>query len=356
MHRITVQQTSEWEYRPHLDGLRALAVLGVVGFHFQAGRIRGGALGVVVFFVLSGWLITGLLVAEREATGRIDVKAFYLRRALRLYPALIVAVTVICGTAVLMGVTRGVWLAAGTTLVYANDFTKALGGTPSRWLDPTWSLGVEEQFYLVWPLVLIWLLRRGATRRKCGLWCMAVAGAAGMLEIPVRHLAGFEAAYFLPAGSLLPLLAGAGTALIGLRLGRTVAIVSTVVLVAAFVFGPDPYGTAYFEGWHQLASVCSALLIAGLVGSSGLGVLRSQPMVWLGRRSYAVYLYHQAVYVALVESTSLPGSMVTAVGVTLSIGLAAASYRYVETPFLRRKARLARVRGEATATVALATP
>ena len=158
------------QYRPELDGLRALAVVLVMGSHFNLpGFSSGGFVGVTLFFVLSGYLITSVLVAERHAIGSVSLRRFYLRRAARLLPALAVLLVVVGGSLVAMDA-AGV-AAAGVTsaALYVSNLAVAAGVNTGP-LEHTWSLAIEEQFYLVWPAVLLalWNSAAGAARRRAG--------------------------------------------------------------------------------------------------------------------------------------------------------------------------------------------
>ncbi len=358
--RLAIRQghsaTLRWTYRPEFDGCRALAILAVVGYHYLPGIFGGGYVGVEVFFVLSGYLITGLLRFEHADRNRIDLRAFYARRILRLYPALI---AVVVGAIVLVVVTghRGqstlvVAESVAASLFYVADFA-SLKGRFIGFLDPTWSLGVEEQFYIAWPLVLIWALRR-ASVSKIGMWCRSVALALCVADVAFRVLLGSDATYFTPLGNAAPLLLGCSVALSAGRWrwpGTFVCAAGAYLAVFAFV-GPNSRDVALWLGPQQVAGVAAVIGIAWLAAGSTSRVLASRPLVWLGRRSYGLYLWHQAVLVGLDrELPHASTGVVALIGIPLSVLIAAASYRYIEQPFLRRKARFARVPGEAAASL-----
>ena len=343
-----------WVYRPELDGLRALAMLAVVAYHYDSERFGGGYLGVPVFFVLSGYLITGLLTAERESKGRVDLLAFYARRALRLYPALLV---VVLGALILAPITghRGVptprlYDAGAASLLYINDFVLAAGAHLTYWFDVTWSLGVEEQFYLVWPLILLFALSRldAPTVGRC---CVALAIVAGVVDIVCQPLLGFAATYYSPIGSAMPLLLGCGISFLPVRLParslarlRGLAAAGCLALAALVVLAPPLGDPSVWRGPEQITAIAAAAVIYFLASTSGFAVMRSRVLVWLGRRSYGIYLIHEGVRSAV--QNALPharGSLVAALGVSGSVALAGLCYHYVEAPFLRRKRRFARV-------------
>lgn len=321
-----------------LDGLRALAVLGVVAFHMAGDIARGGFLGVSVFFVLSGYLITTLLLAERARTGSIDLRAFYLRRALRLYPALVVAVVLAAVLGVVAtGSTSGdVAASSAGAMTYVTDITEA-AGAPVGLLGHTWSLAIEEQFYILWPLALILL-----ARRKWVLRGALAAVAAATLVTAALHPAIGRVSYFLPWTHVCGLLLGAALAVRRPRIAPAAAVLALAVLLVAMATVAGPFWTPlYFGGWLAV-SLLAAVLIASTTtedpGRLQRG-LASRPAVWLGRRSYGVYLFSapitEAVNRELHASLRLRG-LVVAVATLL---IAEASYRWVESPFLRRKER-----------------
>jgi peptidoglycan/LPS O-acetylase OafA/YrhL len=346
-----------WRYRPQLDGLRAVAVVAVMGFHFFPEVFRGGHLGVELFFVLSGYLITGLLVAEHSSSSRIDLGAFWARRALRLYPALLVVVS---ATLLFAGVfggpslgDRSVLVSTVAALLYVNDFA-LLAGNFNGYLDPTWSLAVEEQFYIAWPLVLRRMLRTrtpAAVARIVGVLAAVCAILASLtFFVATRYLhhrgLGFRLDYFTPLGHATALLTGSVVALAPLRPSRmlsSLAGVGGALMVALFFVGPGLHDTALWDGVQPLFVLGAAGVIAHQA-SHRFRPLAAAPVVWLGRRSYGVYLWHQAILVAVShELTHASRLELALIGIPCSIAIAALSYRYVEQPFLRYKTRFARV-------------
>jgi peptidoglycan/LPS O-acetylase OafA/YrhL len=315
-----------------------LAVLLVLAAH-SSPRLPFGGTGVTVFFVLSGYLITTLLIREREVTGRISRRLFYLRRANRLYPALLTMLVV----TVVLGAPVGSALRAGTyTTNLFNSF--GIGSFP---YGHTWSLAMEEQFYLLWPLLLPGVLRGGRRARallgllamlSCGAgWAFAALthGGAGVLSFnPLLRAHGPI------AGCLLALYLHRRTTPLprpGLIGGLGLALVA-----ASLAVGLAGSGNPAAFGWNAITPVVGALLlIGGLVGgASGISrLLSAKPAVWMGTRSYAVYLWHYP----LIELGQLRGwslSMAALVGVTASLAVAEISYQWVERPFLRLNQRL----------------
>lgn len=320
-------------YRPALDGLRGIAVLAVVLNHAGLlGFAGGGGFGVSLFFVLSGFLITTLLVEERRASGAIDLRRFYGRRIRRLLPALVVLGVVFTIAGFIAG--RGV-LAAGQALVsvaYVGNWARILelnvGG-----LQHTWSLAIEEQFYLVWPLALTLLTSRGRI-----LW---VVGGLAVASVALQQLVGGgERAYLGSDTRAFDLLAGVGLALLftsGRRIRpprwlQAAALLALPLMIARI--GPEWYFDHVALGlWALVAGVMVAAAI------NGWRWLASPVLVWVGGISYALYLWHYPLYYPPFDLfAGSPLRMPLIVG--LSFVLAWASTRFIEAPFRGRSAAL----------------
>ncbi len=335
------------EFRSDIEGLRAVAVLLVVACHCGVSWCRGGFIGVDVFFVLSGYLITGLLVAEIRRTSRLDLPRFYARRARRLLPALLlVLVATLAAGALIQGPQEIEFAgrAARATALYVSnvffDQNAADYFAPDVESNPflhTWSLGVEEQFYLVWPLLLLLGMRRGRSNRPL-IWLLAAVASLSLLfciwSTAHRPTLAF---YELPARAwefgLGGLLACAGVS--RLR-GATASLVGWLglagILVAAYLLRDG----AGFPGW--LATVPAlgtvAVLSAGPARSPcGVGLLLdSRPMQYLGARSYSWYLWHWPfIVLAAAMAPAIPVVGKVIVGAA-SLGAASLTYRLVEQP------------------------
>lgn len=378
-------------YLPGLDGIRAVAVAAVVLYHLQMPFADGGLLGVSVFFTLSGLLITSLLVKEFERSGRIALGSFWLRRARRLLPAILVLVpVVVIATLVtrpdrVAGVARDgmyalLYVANWATILRGGDYFQRFSGPGP--LDHLWSLAIEEQFYLAWPLVVAGLLV--ATRRvargkgiplavltaalaAASTWAMFCAydpsaqnntrayegtdtraaalllGALAAVLLPLHRVAGRAAS----ARTILDLLAAAGLA----------TIVTCIVVT-------DEYSSFLYRGGELLLAAATILLAFGASHPETLTgrILGSSPMRWVGARSYGIYLWHLPVVAflpdgVLDEAPVLRGALSAA----LILVLAAISYHLVEDPIRRRvpfargwRVLLRAVPVAAVATVALA--
>jgi peptidoglycan/LPS O-acetylase OafA/YrhL len=373
------------KYMKFLDGLRCISIAWVILLHlpFDKSGVLGlvasrGWMGVDMFFVISGFLITSLLLAEREQTGHIGLGNFYVRRTLRIWPAyyLLVAITLAIGLLpqVAPGLVQGtlserilrtiVWPATYLTNAYV-----AYNGSEDVTLLHSWSLALEEQFYLLWPAVLILAGRRAVHLVVTTI----VAITAWRLWLTFHIPAGIPAMrriFYAPDTRMDVLLYGVLVAF-AVRSDACKTWVtrwlsrSWVLGALALAFAVVVYACNRWSGWfgNSLGYGCSAAILAGwlayLVVVRPAGPLRWlewRPIAYVGKISYGVYLFHSGVIDALrglmAEPVSVGGKVLYAVAVYgLSIGVAALSYKYFESPILKLKSRF--VAG--TAPVAAAT-
>ena len=367
-----------------LDGLRAIAVAVVLVYHLLPGLLPGGMVGVDAFFVISGFLITSLLLVERRTTGRIDVRRFWTRRLRRIVPALLVAVAATVAAAaclggdVLLAVRRQV---IGSVLLVYNWVEIVAGSsyfdqTQPLLLTNVWSLAVEEQFYLVWPLVVIVLLARGVSRRRVRAGAvlalgLSLASAVWALRL-VRDGAPVSRVYMGTDTHAFGLMLGAAWALwhgratqedleplpVGLRRARGAAGwvgLAGLLVLARFAGETAADGGAGPEPALIIASVCALAVVQAftgeVAGAAGpartlMRLLESRPLKWLGERSYGLYLWHWPLGVlAFYAIPPTANPWVVAVGVLgLTLCAAELSYALIETP-VRRDGLLARLRG-----------
>lgn len=309
-------------------------------------------MGVDVFFVLSGFLITTLLFAEHGKSGGISLGKFYGRRALRLYPALLAVLLVgviFYKDLGYRGSLGGYGQSAAIAGTYLEDFVYGFTGDAHGLFGHTWSLAIEEQFYLCWPPLVILLLAR---RRDPLRWAAAgaivswlIAAAYALWQHPEGGVA--NGAYFLPWSRFSQLLAGCVLAMVVTRyqtpmvLRRTGAGVSAVVVMVGLVLAGSRLGRGVEISWLAPAiaiATCALIWHLNEASSPLRALLGWPPLYWLGRRSYGIYLIHLPV-LAIVSNHfhSRRGDQLSMLVITLV--LAALSYRYVEMPFLRMKKR-----------------
>ena len=347
-----------------LDGVRAIAVTLVILFHLTPGTTIGGYLGVDIFFVVSGFLITTLLLRERAETGRIRLGAFWSRRARRLLPALIVLVLVCCTAAWAIGgdVLVGLGLQVLGAATFSSNWlllaagSSYFGDTVPELFRNLWSLAVEEQFYLVWPLLLVLVLVRMPRWLRVSLvGLLAAASAVAMALLytpsdPNRVYYGTDThAFGLAIGAILALLAISWPrrALEWARASRRLlGAVGPIALLALLGFAVLMPGDApfVFRGGLVIVAVLTALVIATLLVPNtplgrllDLGVLR-----WIGVRSYGLYLWHWPVFVLVVSALpdwqrdGASGWALGGIALAISVAATAVSYRFVEQPIRRR--------------------
>ncbi len=381
-------------YIPALDGLRTLAVVAVVLYHLNLTWAQGGLLGVTIFFVLSGYLITRLLLNEIAKTGRIDLKSFWIRRIRRLFPAVVTVVVVTCA---LCTVFNHVMLTKMRpdilpSLLFFNNWWQIMQdvsyfnalGDPSP-LTHFWSLAIEEQFYLIWPPLLLAMVSVHTSKpntRRVVLGLAAVSAVAMMVLYnpatdPSRVYYGTDTRVFslllgawmafIPDRDLAPArlvrhlgldrLAGAGkhdksksdTAEAATtkpsELARfwsspaSIDLMGVVGLVglAAMVALTNGYTAFQYRGGTLLCSILTLMVIAACVQPQGMvaRALAAEPLVWIGKRSYSIYLWHYPLLLLMNPVANINDTpwWHYILQVLLVVAVAECSYRFIETPF-----------------------
>lgn len=338
--------------RGDIEGLRALAVLLVVAYHAGVGQFPGGFIGVDVFFVISGFLITKFLIDEASRDGKIDLRQFWGRRIRRIIPMslLVVVVTVIFGLFTLEpGRIRelatvaigAVGLSANFVLHYTTD-TYLSGVTPPSPLRHYWSLAVEEQFYLVWPLILFGTVKVGRTHWKSWLaGVVVVMGGASLIFSVVITSTQRGVGYYMPHARIWEILAGSGLALLGANIFKIPVWLRTVIgwlgliciLWSAVAFSAE----TVFPGSAALLPVFGTVAVLAAVGTSWgpQRVLRIAPAQRVGAWSYSLYLWHWPVLVLAEAQFGTLSGWTKLWLVVASVLLSVVSYTYVEQPVRR---------------------
>ena len=347
-------------YMPGVDGLRALAVAAVVTYHIGAAWLPGGFLGVDIFLVISGYLITSLLLAERRATEGIDLVRFWIRRARRLLPALFVMMALVLAVMVIVhpgevAQLRGATLAslgyvANWYFVFADQPYFDQFGRPSVFLH-LWSLAVEEQFYLLWPPIMAAGIAFFGRRRLLIGVLAGIAGSAilawalyepftdpsriyyGTDTRAVCLLAGVALAFLWPASRLRPLTARRPRIVL-----ESAGIAAVMVLGLALTRLGELDAALYKGGFLWVALATAVLVAVSAHPSSWIGkALGVTPLVWIGLRSYGIYLWHWPIIMLTRPGEDVPidGAPLAVVQIALTVAVAALSYRYVETPIRR---------------------
>jgi peptidoglycan/LPS O-acetylase OafA/YrhL len=346
-------------YMPALDGLRAFAVLAVLAYHGDMPWARAGFLGVDVFFVISGYLITALLLSEHTRNGRISLRRFWGRRALRLLPGLLVMLGVVALVVPILAPDQNESLRGDLTaaLTYVSNwwlifqdkpYFEAIGRPPV--LQHLWSLAVEEQFYLLWPLVLTFGLRNPFRRpRRLVKWILlAVAASAVAMGLMYSPEADASRVYYGTDTRLGTILLGAALAFLwspGHRTAsprwvgsftRDVACLGSLAVIGYLMVTWNEFVPQLYRGGFTGVALLTLVVVAvaSHPGALTKGLLGNLPMRWLGQRSYSIYLWHWPVFMLTRPDldVSLNGLPLFALRLGITMCLAIASYGLVEKP------------------------
>jgi peptidoglycan/LPS O-acetylase OafA/YrhL len=335
------------------DGIRGVSILAVFGYHAAVPHMTGGWLGVEVFFVLSGYLITGVLLGEHARTGRVMIDRFWARRLFRLWPALLVMVVVVAPTYSLGPFAWKTFASyagsAAQVALYVWDVSLSYLGANAGFIGHTWTLGVEMYFYILWPLLLVWLLRR-ARRHLLAPALIALCGAS--IVATTVHLGTDptgQLSYYAPYTQALPLLLGCLLAVgrdddlvrsLSPKWGSVLATAGIGGLAALIVLSDKLDGPNFFRPL-LIASICAGSLLLGIeINPSSLvaRLLSVRPLAALGLISYSFYLYQSPIIFGIGSGIHgvlrLPGLL------AITTGCATLSYLLVERRFVRLGRRL----------------
>ena len=353
------------QYIPAIDGLRALAVIAVMFYHLGFSWIPGGFLGVDLFFVISGYVITRLLLDSIAQSGGLDLRGFYIARARRLLPALLF-------TVVTTTIAIGIW-APDTIKRFVTDMPFALTGTMNWWLvareqdyfesigrppllQHTWSLAVEAQFYLVWPLILYFILKR-LGKNRIPFAALLIAAASGItllivsLSLDASNSSDVSHIYFGTDTHSIGLFLGAALAVSWIPQNFTttltkqaqnfidgVGVFGFIGILATFLFINESDPTLYKIAF-PLAAIFGAAIIMSVVhpASRFAPVLENPVLLWIGQRSYAIYLWHWIIFQVTRPTVDLAGQTwaLYSLRILIVFALADISLRYVEIPIRR---------------------
>lgn len=351
------QEEKKRRYMPGLDELRALAVLAVIAYHLNPAWLPGGFLGVSLFFTLSGYLVTDLIVQEWETNGRFDLKRFWIRRARRLLPAMLGVLVVIVILSLVFDPVRkhalqGDVLAA---LIYMNNWWFILRDVsyfesfgPASPLGHFWSLAIEEQFYLLWPLLLLPALRR-MPRMRIIRWMLGLALGSAVL-MAVLYVPGTDPSrvYYGTDTRIFAILIGAALAMVWpsvklkkgaspkARFALNATGVGGLLLLALACYKVDEYQPFLYRGGFFLLALLSAVLIAVMAHPENRIANRKFTgwLRWIGKRSYGLYLWHYPIVVLTTPTTAADEVSLWRIALQLAATffIAELSWRFLEVP------------------------
>ncbi|TCM96218.1 peptidoglycan-N-acetylmuramate O-acetyltransferase [Paenibacillus sp. BK033] len=352
---------SKKRYMPGIDGLRALSVLAVIAYHLNMKWAQGGLIGVAIFFVISGYLITDQILIQKQRHGRLDLKDFWIRRARRLLPAMFCMLLFVAIWLLLLDPNRlnhlqGDYL---SSLFYVNNWWLIFHqvsyfesfGPPSP-IGHLWSLSIEEQFYLIWPLLLLLTHRRGK------LFVMIlIAAVASALAMAFLYVPGSDPSrvYYGTDTRMFGLLIGAALAVVwpSHKLNAAVSKASrfsmdaiggiSIIALIAMMHRMNEYDASLYRGGFLGLSLLTAIAIAVLAHPASFlaKAMGLRPLKWIGVRSYSLYIWHYPIIILTNPSNQAvtPGPLLIVVQIAASFALAALSYKYVEEPLRRGSLR-----------------
>ena len=342
------------QYEPAIDGLRCVAVCLVLLFHGGWSLFSGGYVGVSLFFTLSGFLITSLLVVEYETNNKISLRAFYSRRMKRLLPASLFCLILVSiwawqnqfsGSVDVRSdvIASALQVANWRDLAQGQSYGELIGAAQPGPLDHFWSLSIEEQFYWLWPVVMLWVVRRGKTHQSRSRSVYFLTGLAMIAAPVIAWVWGDNAAYWSTPARFGEILVGASLAMWvrhpqaqRTRWSLWGWLGLLVVLISAVTWSSNS-GPAY-HGLLPLFAVASAGTILGAMSlGSFRNILSARPFVEIGRRSYGIYLFHWPVFVLITDRTfDISRYALFAIRCVITFAIAGLSFTFFEQPIRRR--------------------
>jgi len=348
-------------YMPGLDGLRAIAVLAVIAYHLNVQVVPGGLLGVTMFFVLSGYLITDILLKQLSQNKTLDLKTFFIRRTRRLLPALFLMVAIVSLWLLISDPNRFLSLKGdiGSALLYINNwwlifhevsYFESFG--PASPFGHLWSLAVEEQFYLIWPFILLIAIRFSPKRGRLALWTLAGAAiSAGAMVLLYEPGVDPSRVYYGTDTRAFGLLVGAALAIVwpSWKLSNTISLRSRLFLDGIGIIGfivivlminqTGEYDSFLYRGGMVVFALATAVVVAALAhpASKLAQIIGNNALTWIGVRSYGIYLYHFPIIVLTTPTAEVAEFNLTRalMQVALTFVLAELSWRFIEEPIRR---------------------
>ena len=345
-----VQDSSKLSYSPGLDGLRGFAILGVMIFHARYPFLEGGFIGVDIFFVLSGFLITYLLVSEFDQYGSVSLRNFYMRRLLRLGPALLALLFAFCLASFLFLSSQKAtsnYIDSLISLAYLSNWARAFSIHPPDLLGHTWSLSIEEQFYIIWPIILLTMLRLSKNRSQVVILAAITAISSWIVRVyllsngatPERLYNGLDTrADALMVGCTIGVAMSSGLLMKNHRETLSKIFIFMAPISVACLLGRWRSPVMYQFGFFTIDIMATILVIDVLINPRSLirKLLGMRWLVWVGRISYSLYLWHYPIYRALF-AFKFSSLAVLTWGSLATFLVASMSHYFMEKPLLKLK-------------------